>query len=120
MALIVGAIGGSSVFTAAKSAQPPIDWSAIPFVFVGCAVGTSFVIGIQIFRSKPSYGQFALRVFEPLSVLILGSGISAFVISAVTKEIGATGTFFLAIGFGLVLGVVVSSFMFYKRFKTML
>ena len=115
--MVVGVISGPSALAAAKASEPPIDWGAIIFAFVGSVVAALFVLGIQIYRSKPKYGRLALRFFEPLSVWVLGSGFGALVISTLAKEFGPVGVFFLAIGLGLLLGVAISSLAYRARFK---
>ena len=119
-ALLIGAAGGPYSLVSAKAAQPAIDWSAISFAFVGCVVGTLLIIGIQIFRRTPNYGQLVLRVFEPLAALVLGSGVGGLVTAAFAKEVGPASMFFLAIGLGLAIGVAISSFVFNARFKNAL
>jgi len=119
-ALVAGTAGGPSALVAANAAQPPIVWDVIPFLFIGCVVGTVFVIGLQIVRSTPTYGRVALRVFEPLSALVLGSGLSALVAAFIAKDLGPASALFLAVGIGLAVGVVVASLLFNARFKSAL
>ena len=119
-ALVLGLLANPLALGAANSSSPPIDWLAIPFVFIGGALGILFVLGIQILRSDPKYGRLGVRVFEPLSVLMLGSGIGALGMSGVSGELGPSSIVFLAIGLGLLVGVALSSFWFRVRFKAAL
>ena len=51
--MIAGLFSGPGALEAGAAAQPPIEWSDIPFVFVGSVFGMLFVIGIQLFRREP-------------------------------------------------------------------
>ena len=119
-AFVLGLLVSPLALDAATSSSPRIDWLAIPFVFIGGTLGMLFVLGIQILRSDPKYGRLGLRVFEPLSVLLLGSGFGVLGVSGVSGEVGPSSIIFLAIGLGLFVGVALSSLWFRMRFKAAL
>ena len=117
-ALILGLLSSPLALNAAKASQPLIHWAAIPFVFLGGALGVLFVLGIQIIRSDPKYGRLGLRVSVPLSVLLLGTGLGALGMSGVSGELRPSSLLFLAIGLGLSVGVALSSLWFRVRFNS--
>jgi len=119
-AFVVGVFMGPYALSSAKAAQPPIDWQAIQLAFVGCIIGSIFVLGIQVLRKDPKYGRFALGLFAPLSIFVLGSGFSAAVTDAISSEIGPSSFFFVVIGVGLLTGTLFSGVIFRAKFRNAL
>lgn len=68
--VIAGLFSGPGVLEAGAAAQPPIEWSDIPLVFVGGAFGMLFVIGIQLFRREPKPSKWALWLLGPLALFL--------------------------------------------------
>ena len=119
-AFVVGVFMGPSALSSAKAAQPPIDWQAIQLAFVGCIIGSIFVLGIQVLRKDPKYGRFALGLFTPLSIFVLGSGFAAVAADAISSEIGPVSFFFVVIGVGLLTGTLLSGVIFRAKFRNAL
>lgn len=119
-AVTVGLALGPSSLASVKVAQPPIDWSAIPFTLAGCVIGAIFVTGIQILRKDSKYGRPVFSIFVPLSVFMLGAGLGALVTGILKGEYGPPSFFFLAIGAGLMSGVLLSRIAYRAKFKNSL
>ena len=117
MALIIGGFLGPSALVSAKSAQPPMDWHAILFALLGCIIGTIFVIGIQIFRKDKKYGYWALCIFMPVSMFVLGLGVGAIITGAIRVDFDPATFLFISIGVGLLLGVLLSGVVYRVKFK---
>lgn len=120
VAFLLGLIAGPSMLMSARAAVPPIDWNAIPFVVIGSIVGAFFIIGIQIARKNHKPAKFILRVFVAISTAILGSGISAFVISVINYGVIPSGVFIAAWGIGLAVGVALSYVLYRLRYRNVL
>lgn len=95
MVLVIGGALGPSTLASVRAAQPPIDWHTVPFVLVGCFIGTVFVIGIQILRREAKYGRWALGFFMPVSMFALGSGVGALITGAIRGEFGPASFLFM-------------------------
>ncbi|MFX0202825.1 MAG: hypothetical protein ACFFCW_42515 [Candidatus Hodarchaeota archaeon] len=117
MVLVIGGALGPSALASARAAQPPIDWHTVPFVLVGCFIGTVFVIGIQILRREPKYGRRALGFFMPVSMFALGSGLAALITGAIQNELGPASFLFVSVGIGLIMGVLLSGVAYRVKFK---
>jgi hypothetical protein len=107
-AFVIGVVLGPTALASAKAAQPPIDWQSIQTTFVGCVIGSIFVIGIQVLRKDPKYGRYALGLFKPLSILVLGAGVGAATTDAIGGVVSPASFFFAVIGVGLLIGVLLS------------
>jgi hypothetical protein len=114
---IIGGIFGPSALVSAKSAQPLIDWNSILFAFFGCVIGAIFVIGIQIFRKDPKYSYWALCIFIPISMFVIGLGIGAIITGAIHADFNPATFFFIATGVGLLIGVLFSGVFYRVKFK---
>jgi hypothetical protein len=119
-AVTVGLALGPSSLASVKAAQPPIDWPAIPFALAGCVIGGIFVTGIHVLRKDPKYGRLVFTIFVPLSVFMLGTGLGALVNGILKGEYGPSSFFFLAIGTGLMSGVLLSRIAYRSKFKNSL
>lgn len=117
VALVIGGAIGPSALASTRAAQPPIDWHTVPFVLVGCFIGTVFVIGIQILRRDPKYGRWALGLFMPFSMFALGLGLAALIVGAIQGEFGPAIFLFMSVGIGLIVGVLLSRVAYRVKFK---
>ncbi len=115
-ALIVGALSGPSVLTAAAAARSPIDWPDIPLVFAGCLIGVLLVVGFQLTRKDPSHSRWVLRLFFPIAVWAAAAGVSALLIGSVREGVTPSALFFLFIGSGLLVGVWLCWVLFRRKF----
>ena len=119
-AVTFGLALGPTSLASAKAAQPPIDWTTIPLVLAGCIIGAIFVTGIQILRDDPKYGRLALNIFVPISIFMLGSGLGAMATGILMEEFGPSCFVFIAIGVGILFGVLFSYLGFRAKFKNSL
>ena len=115
--VIAGMFSGPGALEAGAAAQPPIEWSDIPFVFVAGALGMLFVIGIQLFRREPKPSKWALWLLGPASLYLVASGLSAVLLAASHGRVAPHTVLFFAVGAGTLLGVGVSWFLYRRRFK---
>jgi len=115
--VIAGMFSGPGALEAGAAAQPPIEWSDIPFVFVAGALGMLFVIGIQLFRREPKPSKWALWLLGPASLYFVASGLSAVLLAASRGRVAPHAVLFFAVGAGTLLGVGVSWFLYRRRFK---
>lgn len=115
--VIAGLLSGPGALEVGATAQPPIEWSDIPFVFVGSAIGILFVIGIQLFRREPKHSKWTLWVLGPASIYFVASGFSAVFLAASRGTVAPYAALFLAVGVGAFLGVGVSWFFYRRRFN---
>ena len=115
--VIAGMFSGPGALEAGAAAQPPIEWSDIPFVFVGGALGMLFVIGIQLFRREPKPSKRALWLLGPASLYFVASGLSAVLLAASRGGVAPHDVLFFAVGAGTLLGVGVSWLLYRRRFK---
>ena len=115
--VIAGMFSGPGALEAGAAAQPPIEWSDIPFVFVAGALGMLFVIGIQLFRREPKPSKWALWLLGPASLYFVASGLSAVLLAASRGRVAPQAVLFFAVGAGTLLGVGVSWLLYRRRFK---
>ena len=115
--MIAGLFSGPGALEAGAAAQPPIEWSDIPFVFVGSVFGMLFVIGIQLFRREPKPSKWALWFLGPASLYFVASGLSAVFLAASRGGVAPYAVLFLAVGAGALLGVWVSWLFYRWRFN---
>ena len=115
--MIAGMFSGPGALEAGAAAQPPIEWSDIPFVFVAGALGMLFVIGIQLFRREPKPSKWALWLLGPASLYFVASGLSAVLLAASSGGVAPHAVLFFAVGAGTLLGVGVSWLLYRRRFK---
>ena len=115
--VIAGMFSGPGALEAGAAAQPPIEWSDIPFVFVAGALGMLFVIGIQLFRREPKPSKWALWLLGPASLYFVASGLSAVLLAASRGGVAPHAVLFFAVGAGTLLGVGVSWLLYRRRFK---
>ena len=115
--VIAGMFSGPGALEAGAAAQPPIEWSDIPFVFVGGALGMLFVIGIQLFRREPKPSKWALWLLGPASLYFVASGLSAVLLAASRGGVAPHDVLFFAVGAGTLFGVGVSWLLYCRRFK---
>ena len=118
--VIAGLFSGPGALEAGAAAQPPIEWSDIPFVFVGGALGMLFVIGIQLFRREPKFSKWALWLLGPASLYFFVSGLSAVFLAASRGEVTPHAVLFFSVGAGTLLGVGVSWLIYRRRFQNAL
>jgi hypothetical protein len=116
-AFAVGLALGPSGLGSVRAAHPPIDAHAILFALSGCLIAAVFVLGIQILRKDPRYARWALRVFGPVSIAVLGSGFGALASDSLDGGVEPPGLLLLAIGVGLLTGKSVSGALFRARYK---
>lgn len=116
-ALIIGALSGSVALDSGASADPPIEWLDIPFVFFGMIFGLLFVIGLQLFRNNPKPSLFALYFFTPVSFWLLASGLSAASGAIFRDSIAPYMFLFLAMGAGALLAVWICWLIFHRRYS---
>lgn len=115
--ILAGVFSGPAALEAATAAQPPIEWSDIPFVFVGSAFGMLFVIGIQLFRRKSKFSKRALQLLSPASLYFFVSGVSAAFLAVSGGEVMPHAFLIFSVGSGTLLGVGVSWLMYRHRFQ---
>ena len=118
--MIAGVFSGSGALEAGAAAQPPIEWSDIPFVFVGGVLGMLFIIGIQLFAANQNSGKWALWLLGPASLYFFVSGLSAVFFAASRGEVTPHALLFFSVGAGTLLGVGVSWLIYRWRFKNAL
>ncbi len=115
--VIVGLFSGPGVLEAAASAQPTIEWTDIPFFFLGSLFGMLYVLGIQLFRREPKPILWAMRFFGLTSLWFSVSGLSAVVMAISSGDVAPYSVLFFAVGVGALMGEAVCWFLFRKRFK---
>ncbi|OGI63586.1 MAG: hypothetical protein A2W18_07520 [Candidatus Muproteobacteria bacterium RBG_16_60_9] len=118
--VIAGLFSGPGALEAGAAAQPPIEWSDIPFVFVGGVLGMIFVIGIQLLRREPKPSKWALWLLGPASLYFVVSGLSAVVLASSRCGVAPHAVLFFAVGAGTLIGVGVSWLLYRWRFKNAL
>ena len=118
--VIAGLFSGPGVLEAGAAAQPPIEWSDIPLVFVGSIFGMLFVIGIQLFRREPKPSKWALWLLGPASLYFFASGLSAAILAASRGGVTPSAVLFLAVGAGAIMGVWASWLIYCRRFNNAL
>jgi hypothetical protein len=116
-AFVLGGISGSSVLQTAQTADPPINWGDIPFIFFGSVFGVVFVLGIQILRRDSKWAHWGIRIFIPIALFVLGAGAAAITIAAFTGGVIPASLLFLSAGAGLLIGLGVSSMLVRWKFK---
>ena len=118
--VIAGLLSGSRALEAGAAAQPPIEWSDIPFVFFGGLFGMLFVLGTQLFRREPKLILWAMGFLGSASLWFAVSGLSAVVLAISSGGVAPYSVLFFAVGVGTLLGVSVCWFLFRWRFKNAL
>ena len=113
LAVIVGLFFGSSDLEIREATNPPITWNDIPFILFFSIIGIVFVTGIQIFRKESKYSKNAIAFFFLGSLWTISAGISTFIAS---ETLSPESTVYLNFGFGMLLGVILSSFIFKWRY----
>ena len=96
--VLLGLMCGPVMLESAHAAQPPFDWPSVFLCFFGILLGLPFVIGIQLFRSDPKFAQMAVACFGPIAVLLLASGLSAFIVGLFREGLTPQSVFSLLVG----------------------
>ena len=120
LAFGAGLIMGPYALSSANTAQPPIDWRAIVFVLLCSPIAVLFVIGIQLIRKNPKYSKSMIKIFTPLTVLLLGTGIGALASGFYYGEVGPASFLFFVIGAGFMVGMFVANLVYKVRFPNAL
>ena len=118
VAVIAGLVVGPWALEAAQAARPPIDWSDIPFVFVGSAVGVLFVVGLQVLMGKQGPARFASWFFGIIGMHVASSGVSAVVIAAFRGGVGPSALLFTSVGIGTIVGALFAGVAYRAKFAT--
>lgn len=103
--VLLGLMCGPVMLESAHAAQPPFDWPSVFLCFFGILLGLPFVIGIQLFRSDPKFAQMAVACFGPIAVLLLASGLSAFIVGLFREGLTPQSVFFFAGGIAMLIAV---------------
>jgi hypothetical protein len=119
-AAVLGLASGPAMLGAAAEAQPPLQWEDILFAFFGSLVGGLFVVGTQLLRRDPRPSWWAICLFGPASLWFTASGLSASLVALVTTGIVPHSIFFIAVGVGLLFGVLACHGIHKRRFRNAL
>jgi len=104
-AAVIGVALGESALESAAAAQPPIEWPALPFSFIGGSIGMAIVVGIQLMRRDEKYGRWAFRFMGPSTSFVIASGVGAAGVALYSGQNGPAAWFFLCTGVGMSLGL---------------
>lgn len=118
LALLAGLASGPYTLSGAKMIHPTIEWNHIPFMFFACAFSMFWVIGLQFFRKDPKPSRVAIIFFCPIAVFLFATGIGALVTSYYYSELIPASLLYLAIGAGMLFGVLLMRLAFHFRYKT--
>jgi len=89
-------------------------------MFIGSVVGMLWTIGIQLIRKEPKASKLGIKVFTPLSIFMVGSGIGALATGYHYSEFTPASILFLAIGIGMLIGVFLMRLIILARYKSAL
>jgi uncharacterized membrane protein YeaQ/YmgE (transglycosylase-associated protein family) len=104
-AVVAGLASGPASLDSAAAAEPPLDWNAVLFAFVGSTIGMIFVVGIQVMRREDKYARWAFRFMGLVAAYIAASGMSALAFALYASRHSPAAWLFLACGVGAMLGL---------------
>jgi hypothetical protein len=104
-ACIAGVASGPSTLEAGTASVPPIEWSILPLLFIGSAVGPFLVLALQSLREKDWVFSLGWRLFAVGTVYAVTAGISAVATAAFRSATGPSMFAVLAIGLGMSVGL---------------
>lgn len=116
-ALILGGLLGPTALVSAQAANPPIQWTALPVIFLGTAFSMVLVLGLPIIGRKRQWARSGIRFFVPASLFVVGASIVAVFADLLNSGSTPATFFFLVIACGMLVGLGVSSIVFRLRFK---
>ena len=117
VALVLGFVSGPSSLESAALSEPPLQWSDLAFVFVGCAFALLLVLGFQGTVGNPKALRWGWSFFGLGSIYALGAGISALAVSLSRAESAPHSFLFLSIGAGMLVGTAVVRRLFARTFE---
>ena len=112
VAFLAGVVSGPWALESARAAQPPIQWSDVPFVAIMSFVGILFVIGMQVAMRQAKGAKLAWGFMAACGMYCLASGVSAAATALIGESFDAASLLFLAIGLGVTAGAVLSKVVF--------
>ena len=117
VALLAGLVSGPSSLESAAFSQPPLRWSDLAFVFVGCVFALPLVLGFQALIGNNKALRWGWSFFALVAIYLVAAGISAVAVSAFRAEVAPYSFLFLAIGAGSAVGTVIVKLVFARRFE---
>ena len=114
----IGLISGPYALRSAQMAQPPLGWSDLVFIFVGCIVGIFLVLGFQALARNSRAVRWGWLLFGANAVFFVGAGVSSLITGLVVGSEGPSSVMFLVIGVGISVGLALCRFCFRSAFAT--
>jgi hypothetical protein len=117
IALLAGLASGPSSLESAALSQPPLEWSDLAFVLVGCAVALLLVLGFQALIGNNKALSWGWAFFAFAAIYLIATGASAAAFSVSNGSVGPYSFLFLALGAGSTVGLSIIKLAFASRFK---
>ena len=118
LACIAGLVSGPSALEAGAASVPPIEWSTLPYLFIGSAIALFLVLAFQVALKKDKAFSLGWRLFAVGTVYAVTSGLSAVGIAAVKSATGPSIFTVLAIGCGMAVALVALKATFPTRLRS--
>jgi hypothetical protein len=117
VAFIAGLASGPSALEAGAASVPPIEWSTLPFFFIGSAIALFLVLAFQVALKKEKAFALGWKLFAVGTVYAVASGLGA-VGTAIFKSATGPAMFtILVIGFGMAVGLWALKATFASRLR---
>ncbi|MDM0043447.1 hypothetical protein QTH91_03050 [Variovorax dokdonensis] len=116
IAALAGLASGPWALDAAAASNPPLHWPDISLIFVGSAVSLPLVLGLQAALGNGKAVRVGWHFFLLGAVNLFATGISTAGVALASLGISPHSLLFLAMGAGLLLGVVGSRLLFASKF----
>jgi hypothetical protein len=106
LACIAGLASGPSALEAGGASVPPIEWTTLPFLFVGSAIALFLVLAFQVPLKNEKAFSFGWKLFAVGTVYAITAGLSAVGIAVVKSATGPSTFTILAIALGMAVALM--------------
>jgi hypothetical protein len=112
LAGVAGLVAGPSSLASAALSDPPIQWSDLGLVLLGCSVVLLVVFGVESAVGSHRTTQWPWRFFLLSASFLMASGVSAAGVSLVDSAVAPHAFLLLSMGVGVLVGAGLARWLF--------
>lgn len=116
VALLAGALSGSSALASAAASRPPIDWHDLVFIALGTLIGLPAVLGFQVMLGNINAMRLGWLFFLCAAAYCTAAGLAVLVIAWRGPGLRPHAFLFLVVGVAMLGGVSLVRVAFRRRF----
>ncbi len=117
VAVVGGLLSGPWYLKSAALSKPPLQWTDLSFIFVGCIIGLLLVLGFQVLIGNIKAAFYGWRFFVLCGLFFLAVGISAFVTALFGVGLTPVAFLFFTMGVGICLAGLLCKYFFSKKWS---